>query len=114
MLAKKNRLRKKKEFNFIYKKGTPFFTKNLTVYVFKTKNNFSKVGFSVNNKVGNSVIRHKVKRRLSEIVRGRLLQIKTNNYIFVARKGCEELDFNELKGQVESLLKKANLLKNED
>ncbi len=114
MLAKKNRLRKKKEFNYIYKKGTSFYSKNLTVYVFKTKNSFPKVGFSVNNKVGNSVVRHKIKRRLSEIVRAFLPKIKLNNYIFVARKGSEELGFDALKEQVLFLLKKADLIEREN
>lgn len=106
MLSTKNRLRKKKEFSFIYKKGQSYHNKYLTLYVYKTKFNFSKIGFSVNNKVGNSVVRHKIKRRLTEILRVYIKSLPTNNYIFVAKTGCENLDFYGLKEQVNNIIEK--------
>ena len=109
MLAKKNRLRKKKEFNFIYKKGEVFYSKFLALYISKTKLKETKVGFSVSNKVGNSVIRHKVKRKLSEIVRLNINSLPLNNYIFVAKQGSENLNYFELQENFFYLLKKAKL-----
>lgn len=100
MLAKQNRIRKKKEFAYIYKKNNCFYTKHLTLYVVTTKMPQSKVGFSVNNKVGNSVIRHKVKRRLSEIVRGILPTLPVRNYVYVAKVGVAELNFDNLQNEV--------------
>ena len=91
MLAKKNRLRKKKEFNFIYKKGEVFYSKFLALYKANTKLKEKKIGFSVSNKVGNSVVRHKVKRKLSEVVRLNINLLPLNNYIFVAKQGSENL-----------------------
>ena len=108
MLAKKNRLRKKKEFNFIYKKGEVFYSKFFTMYVTKTKYNCKKIGFSVSNKVGNSVVRHKVKRRLCEVVRLNENLLPTNNYIFIAKQGSETLDFSQIQENFLFLLKKAN------
>lgn len=110
MLAKQNRLKKKKEFNYIYKKGEVSYSKFLALYVAKTKLNEIKVGFSVSNKVGNSVVRHKVKRRLSEAVRERLDELPTNNYIFVAKMGFESLSFDEIKQNVDYILKKAKVV----
>lgn len=110
MLAKANRLKKKKEFNFIYRKGEVFYSKFLALYVSKTKLKVSKIGFSVSNKVGNSVIRHKVRRRLSEVVRLLIKQLPTNNYIFVAKAGCENLSFDEIKQNVDYILKKAKIV----
>lgn len=109
MLAKKNRLRKKKEFNFIYKKGEVFYSKFLALYVLKTKLVDKKVGFSVSNKVGNSVIRHKVKRRLSEVIRKNIELLPLNNYIFVAKQGSENLTSQELQDNFFYLLKKAKI-----
>ena len=110
MLAKANRLKKKKEFNFIYRKGEVNYSKFLALYVSKTKLKVSKIGFSVSNKVGNSVVRHKVRRRLSEVIKNYVLLLPTNNYIFVAKSGCEQLDFDDIKQNVEYILKKANLV----
>lgn len=110
MLKKEFRLKKKKEFNFIYKRGEVFYSKFLALYVAKTKYKNSKFGFVVGHKVGNSVIRHKVKRRLSEVVKDYVLTVPTNNYIFVAKSGCEQLDFEGIKQNIEYILKKANLV----
>ena len=109
MLRAKNRLRKRKEFSYIYRKGEVYFAKDLTLFVSKTKLPHSKVGFSVSNKVGNSVIRHKVKRRLSEIVRVRLPSFPIANYILVAKPSVAEKDFQEIASQVESLFQKVKL-----
>ena len=114
MLAKKNRLRKKKEFNFIYKKGEVYYSKFLALYVSKTKLPDKKVGFSVSNKVGNSVVRHKVKRKLSEVVRLNINLLPLNNYIFVAKQGSETLSYDQLKDNVFYLLKKAKILQEEN
>jgi ribonuclease P protein component len=108
MLSQKNRLRKKKEFAYIYKKNNCFYTKHLSLYVVPTKAPFIKVGFSVSNKVGNSVERHKIKRRLSEIVRVNLSSLPIKNYVFVARLGTKDLSFDDLKKEVNEIIEKAN------
>lgn len=114
MLAKKNRLKKKKEFNFIYKKGEVFYCKFLALYKMPTKLKDKKIGFSVSNKVGNSVVRHKVKRKLSEVVRLNINLLPLNNYIFVAKQGSENLSSDQLKENVFYLLKKAKILQEEN
>ncbi len=107
MLKKENRLKKKKEFNYIYRKGKVFYTKFFKLYVVSTKSKFCKVGFSINNKIGNSVVRHKLKRRLSEIVKDLIFSLQIKNYVLVAVKGVELLDFEQLTIQVEQIFKKA-------
>lgn len=110
MLDKKNRLRKKKEFNYIYKKGTAYFCKYFTMYVVKTKLSDKKFGFTVSNKVGNSVVRHRVKRLMSESVRLNINLMPVNNYIFVAKLGSETLKLNQVTENFLYLLKKAELI----
>ena len=108
MLNIKNRLKKKKEFSYIYKKGEPHYSKYLSMYVVPTKYDNVKVGFSISNKVGNSVVRHKVKRRLSEIVRCKLPLLPKYNYVFVAKMDIEKLSFDDLKKEVDYILAKLN------
>ena len=107
MLKKENRLKKRKEFSYIYRKGKVIYTKFLSLYVVPTKSKFSKIGFSISNKIGNSVVRHKLKRRLSEIVRININSYPINNYVFVTKKGCESLSFYELSNEVSLIIKKA-------
>ena len=111
MLEKKYRLKKNKEFNYVFKKGENFFSKYLAVFYTKTKISPIKIGFSISAKIGNSVKRHKLKRQLTNILKNYLLTLNQSyNYVFMARQGIEDLNFAELKDNVEYILKKANLL----
>ncbi len=106
MLARKNRLKKKKEFSYIYRKGESYYSADMILFACKTKLASSKVGFSVSNKVGNSVVRHKIKRQLSEIVRLRINNFPVKNYILVAKPTVADKNFHDLEKQVEILFEK--------
>jgi ribonuclease P protein component len=111
MLEKQYRLKKNKEYNYIYRKGESVYSKVLTVYFVKTKIKPFKVGFSISSKIGNSVIRHKVKRRLTHLFKEFLDKVNPNfNYVFVARQGIENLSHEELFNEMKKVLKKGNVL----
>ena len=114
MIKKENRLKKNKHFNYIYKHGTSVRKESMALVFIKLKVKPFKVGFSVSNKIGKSVVRNKVKRRMREA----FLQIsnlvdRRYNYIFVARPQIVEKTFFEIKDDMLQLVKKAGLL-NED
>lgn len=104
MLNIKNRLRKKKEFSYIYRKGEVLHSKYITVYFVETRYKNVKVGISISNKIGNSVVRHKVKRRLSEIIRNRINLFPVCNYVFSVKSGIDSLSFDDLTIEVEGLI----------
>lgn len=107
MLEKQYRLKKNKEFNYVYKKGESVFSKNLGLFYVRTKLYPFKIGISISNKVGNSVLRHRLKRRLTHIIRPLLGQMNPHyNYVFLARPGIEEFSFDELKEVVEKVIAK--------
>lgn len=109
MLKKTNRLTKRKEFGYIYKKGTTTFSNFIGLYTVPTNKKIARIGFSISKKIGKAHTRNLIKRRLSEIVRDILPNINQNfNYIFVARENIDTLSFDDLKGQVLYLLKKAD------
>ena len=111
MIAKKNRLKKNRHFNYIYKKGERVFGKHINLCFLKTKFQPFKVGFSVSNKIGKSTVRNKVKRRMREIVRSNFNKIKsTSNLIFVAKEGIEKLTYKEIESEILFLLKRADLI----
>lgn len=115
MIPKENRLKKNSQFNYIYKHGLSKHSKFLSVSYIKTKFSPFKVGVTVSKKIGNSVVRNQVKRHLRESVRLELKNFdEKHNYIFIARKGINELDFNSIRKTVVKLLMKANLYKYEE
>ena len=111
MLSKVNRLKKRYQFNYIYKNGTHFSSSALVLYVVTSRTKSIKVGFAVTKKLGKAVVRNTIKRRLREIVRNQLPNLKQNyNIIIVAKEQIIETEFINLEKQILNLLKKADLL----
>ena len=70
-----------------------------------------KVGFSVSKKIGKSVVRSKVTRRLKEGFRSLIPYIDNNyNYVVVARTSSAEADYHELRASLIYVLKKCGLI----
>lgn len=108
-MKKENRIKKRKEFNYIFKNGEIFSTKYVNLLVTSSWLNKYKVGFSSGKKVGNAVTRNKVKRRIKEAVYQNRDLLKTRtNYIFVAKAGSSEASFDEITACVKNLLNKLN------
>ena len=113
MLKSENRLRKRKEFAYLYNNGNAKHTDNLTLVFLPTKNRKLKVGFSVTKKVGKAHLRNLIKRRLRAIVREIVPSLPDNyNMVIIAKSGIEELSFASLKSQVYFLFKKAGFVTN--
>lgn len=62
-------LRKNRQFQFVYKNGKSYANKYLVMYVKENGLGMNRIGISVSKKVGNSVIRHRVKRLVKESYR---------------------------------------------
>lgn len=111
MLNSNNRLKKKKEFAYIYRHGTTFASKYFVVCVLPTKLEQPKIGFVVSKKVGKAHTRNLVKRRLRAIVREILPRMdQKHNYIITSKAEAQELEYQALKQQVEYILTKNGLL----
>ena len=111
MLKKRYRLTKRKQFNYIYRKGRTAGCEILTlVYSFCKMHNI-KVGFSASKKVGGSVVRHRALRLMREAVKPLLEKMVPNhNYIFIAKETLVGKPLAEIRKNVVYVLKKAGLL----
>ena len=112
MLNKKYRLKKRKQFNYIYRKGRTQGCDVLTlVYCFCKMPNI-KIGFSASKKVGGSVQRHKALRKMREAIRPLVTSMAPNhNYIFVAKETLLEKSVDDIRKSCQYTLKKAGLIK---
>lgn len=114
MIKSENRLRKNRQFLFIYKHGQASHTHTLSVVFVKTKSQPNKIGFSVSKKVGKSVVRSKVKRRMTEAFNQIQKNVDTNfNYVFIAKPEIVEITFFEIVEEMKRVLKKAKLYNEE-
>ena len=62
-------LKSNRDFQVVYKNGKSFANKYLVMYVLENGTDKSRLGISVSKKVGNSVVRHRVKRLIKESYR---------------------------------------------
>ena len=108
MLNKQNRLKKRKEFAYMYRKGDAVHTKYLTLIITNSYFKQARLGFSVSKKVGKAHTRNLIKRRLTEIVKTMMDNITPKyNYILVAKPGVDELSFESLQKEVKTLFTKS-------
>jgi ribonuclease P protein component len=107
-------LKKNKEFNFVYRKGNPKSAGHLVCVVAKSRYGGVRAGFSVSKKVGKSVVRNKVRRRLKEAF-GELSPRIDGNYcvVFIARTSIENTAYKQIKEEMQTLLKKQGLIAGE-
>ena len=62
-------LKKNKDFQYIYRKGTSYANKYLVMYVLENGTGQNRLGISVSKKVGNSIVRHRLTRLIRESYR---------------------------------------------
>jgi len=86
----------------------------LTLYYVKAAN--KKVGVSVSKKVGNSVVRSRVKRLIKEAFRSLIDQVGDYNFVVVAHPSSKDADFHQIKEELIYLLKGQGIIgvKDED
>ena len=111
---KEHKIRKNEEFRAIYRNGRSFSNRFLVLYVYKNNLHINRMGIAVSKKVGNSVVRSRVKRLISESYRlndSNLIQ--GYDLVFIARVAAKNRSYVEIKLSVLNLFKKAGLYCNE-
>ncbi|MDI2586450.1 ribonuclease P protein component [Psychrobacillus sp. NEAU-3TGS] len=111
-MNKRQRIKRNAEFQEIFKKGKSFANRQFVVYCLAKEEDYYRVGLSVSKKVGNAVVRNRIKR----YIRQTFLEIHDQvyskmDYIIIARNPAAKLDFHETKKSLEHVLKIAKAIK---
>lgn len=112
MLAKKYCLKRKKDFQRTTQRGKKIEKDFLVLKFLRNSLDVIRIGFVVSQKVSKKASsRNKIKRRLREIIKIDLPNLKSGyDLIFFTKKGVIEKDFWEIKEVVEQILRKAKLI----
>lgn len=115
------RLKKNFEFTTVYRRGKSFANELLVMYILKNKKNkdqnsdlYNRLGVSVSKKVGNSVVRSRSKRLITESFRLNSDSIaKGYDFVFIARNPIKDKSYFDAERAMKNLIKKAGLYNEE-
>lgn len=101
-------LKKNSDFSRVYRRGASRADRLLVLYALKREDDGpGRFGVSVSKKVGNSVVRHRIKRRLKEIYRlGGEAPAGGYDIAVIARKPAAEADYFALEQSLIHLINK--------
>ncbi len=105
-------LKKNHQFRKVYRHGKSVANHLVVLYVLKTNHQKRKVGYSVSKKIGNAVIRNRVKRLFKEVYRHNNDKLITGiELVFIARKNVKDASYKQIEKSFNYLFKKSNILK---
>ncbi|MFZ7133505.1 MAG: ribonuclease P protein component [Eubacteriales bacterium] len=100
-----------KVFRHIYKHGKSFGNKSLVIYFIENGYDYNRLGITVSKKLGNSVIRNRIKRLIKESFRNNIAKLKIGyDIIFIARMPCKDLSYKEIQSALKHVIKKVGLI----
>ena len=92
-MEKAYRIKKNSDFQFIYKKGKSVANKQFVVYTKANKNlEHFRLGISVSKKLGNAVVRNRIKRAIRENFKVHKEDIIPMEIIVIARQPAKHMD----------------------
>ena len=112
MLPKINRIKKKKDFEIIFKTSKSFKNNLFILRIAKNNLGLNRFGFIVSLKVSKkATVRNKVRGRLSEAIKSKANKIKIGtDLIIIALPGIDKKEFPEIKEAINKSLIEAKLV----
>ena len=90
-------LKKNHQFRSVYKSGKSYANKYMVMYVKENGTAGNRIGISVSKKVGNSVVRHRIKRLLRESYRLREAMFNSGlDIVIVARANAASVGYQDI------------------
>ena len=97
-------LKKNRDFQQVYKRGTSKANRYLVMYVLPNQHMKNRLGISVSKKVGNSVVRHRITRLLRESYRLNEEKFQKDlDIVVIARNSAKDRSYHEIESALINL-----------
>lgn len=107
MLINTESLKKNEDFKKAYSRGKSVVTPYLVLYYRRNQEGFNRLGISVSKKVGNAVVRNRVKRLIREAFRLYPSELKKGyDLVIISRVRMNQADYKTTEKYINQLLSK--------
>jgi ribonuclease P protein component len=113
ILQKEYRLKNKRDFAIVYRFGKSVANHQFVLYHnLQSQVTHFRLGISTSKKLGNAVVRNRMRRLVKEIFRNNSEKIAvTDNLVIIVRRAALSLSYLELEKSLFHLMRKANLIR---
>lgn len=110
-MKKKNRVRKSEEFQTLIHKGKKYANGQFVLYTTPKKEEEARIGITLSKKIGNAVIRNKIKRQVRMMCQD-LISFDTcmKDAVIIVRFGYKSCSYEQAQKNLEKLFVKATML----
>lgn len=113
-MKKSYRVKRKRDFADIFNQGNNVANRRFVVYQLAKSQDHFRVGLSVSKKLGNAVVRNRIKRKLRHVLMELAQDLTTVDFVVIARKGVEEMSYQDIKQNLIHVLKLATIYQEGD
>ncbi|MCP8971212.1 ribonuclease P protein component [Ectobacillus ponti] len=110
-MKKKNRVKKNDEFQAVFQRGKSQANRQFVLYQLdKPEQTHFRIGLSVSKKVGNAVVRNRIKRMIRQVFTELKDEIDSGkDFVIIARKPCAEMDYEQIKQSLLHVLQRSGI-----
>ncbi|WP_249029278.1 ribonuclease P protein component [Tannockella kyphosi] len=105
-MKKENRICKNEEFQEIIRLKQSVANACFVMYFRKNNSEKTRIGISVSKKLGNAVVRNKIKRQIRSLVQETIELNNGFDYIIIVRNKYITISYSQAKKEIQYLLKK--------
>ncbi|TSB47539.1 ribonuclease P protein component [Alkalicoccobacillus porphyridii] len=111
-MRKEQRIKKNEEFSAVFNHGRSVANRQFVLYVLKKEDQEQlRLGLSVSKKVGNAVMRNRIKRLIRTVFQEKQETLLPNcDYVVIARKPTASMDYQEFHASLAHVMRKGGVL----
>ncbi|MFD3450512.1 ribonuclease P protein component [Microbacteriaceae bacterium 4G12] len=110
-MKKMNRIKKNEDFQTVFQNGISNANRQFVLYQLDKPNQpYFRIGLSVSKKIGNAVMRNRIKRMIRQVFTELKEAIDSEkDFVIIARKPCAEMEYEEFKKSLIHVLKRSGI-----